>query len=262
MRNIHLRYVEEEYDARGILCKYRMKCPDDFNFAYDVVDDIGINDPGRRALVWCDIHGNERTMTFGEIKRHSDKAANFFRSAGIEKGDTVLVILKNSYQFWYVLTALHKLGAIPIPATFMLKKHDVEYRVNAASIKAAICISSDGVPEAIDSAENVPTLTSKIMLGGQRDGWYDLESGVEKASDVLERVPTKATDTLIIYFSSGTSGHPKMVLQDHTYPIGHIFTAKHWHNVDPDGLHFTIADTGWAKSVWGKYYGQWIMEAG
>ncbi|MCL2143569.1 MAG: AMP-binding protein [Methanomassiliicoccaceae archaeon] len=262
MRNIHLRYVEEKYGKDGVLSEYKMKCPEDFNFAYDVVDDIGTNDPERRALVWCDVHGNDKTLTFGEMMRYSNKAANYFLSLGIKKGDAVLVVLKNNYQFWYVLMALHKIGALGIPATFMLKKHDVEYRVNAASVKAAICISGDGLPEAVDAAENIPTLEHKIILGGPREGWHDLEKGIENASDSLARIPSKITDPMLMYFSSGTTGHPKMVLYDHTYSIGHISTAKHWHDVDPDGLHLTIADTGWAKVAWGKLYGQWFMEAG
>jgi len=262
MRNIHLKYVEEKYDKKGVLSEYKMKCPHDFNFAYDVVDDIAINDPKRRALVWCDEKGNSKTLTFGEMKKYSDKAANFFLSLGIKKGDKILVALKNNYQFWYVLMGLHKIGALGIPGTFMLKKHDVEYRVNAASVKAAICVSTDGLPEAVDSAQNVPTLKIKIMLGGKREGWHDLDAGIEKASDILPRIPSNISDPMLMYFSSGTTGHPKMVLFDHSYAIGHIFTAKHWHDVDPDGLHLTIADTGWAKVAWGKLYGQWFMEAG
>ena len=262
MRNIHLRYVEEEYDENGLLCKYKMKYPEDFNFAYDVVDDIGINEPDRIALAWCDANGNEKVMTFGDMRRYSNKTANYFLSLGIGKDDKVLVILKNHYHFWYVLIALHKIGAVAVPATFMLKKSDVEYRVKAASIKFVMCISTDGVPETVDSADDVPTLERKIIVGRSREGWENFEKGIEEASDVLERIPSKATDHLLIYFSSGTSGYPKMVLHDHSYPIGHIFTAKHWHDVDPDGLHFTIADTGWAKVAWGKMYGQWLMEAG
>ena len=262
MRNIHLKYVKERYDSRGFIDKYELVCPDDFNFAYDVVDNIGINDPERRALLWCDTKGNSRTFTFGDMKRLSDKAANFFLSLGIKKGDAVLVILKNQYHFWYVMTALHKIGALAIPASFMLKKHDVEYRVNSASVSAVISVDTDGVPEAVDSAENVPSLKCKILLGAPRRGWHDLDGGIEKASNVLRRTPSKITDPMLMYFSSGTSGFPKMVLLDHSYAIGHIFTAKHWHNVDPDGLHFTIADTGWAKVAWGKIYGQWFMEAG
>jgi len=262
MRNIHLRYVNEEYDEKGVLCKFSMNCPEDFNFAYDVVDDIGVNDPDRVALIWCDVRGNEKRMTFGEMKKSSDKTANYFLSLGIKKGDMVMVILKNHWQFWPVMMALHKMGAVAIPATFMLKKHDVEYRVNAASMNAVVCVSTDGVPETIDSANNVSDLKVKILLGGSREGWEDLEKGVEKASDVHKRIPSKITDPMLIYFSSGTSGYPKMVLHDHTYSIGHITTAKHWHDVDPDGLHFTIADTGWGKVAWGKLYGQWFMEAG
>ncbi|MDR0335157.1 MAG: AMP-binding protein [Methanomassiliicoccaceae archaeon] len=263
MRNIHLRYVKEKYDKKGILSEYKMICPPDFNFAFDVVDDIGINDPKRRALVWADVKGNTRTLTFGEMKKYSDKAANYFLSLGIKKGDAVLIALKNHYQFWYVLMALHKIGALGVPGTFMLKKHDIEYRVNAASIKAVMCVATDGLPEAVDSAENIPTLKLKIMLGGApRSGWHDLDEGIEKASDVLQRVPSSINDPMLMYFSSGTTGLPKMVLYDHTYAIGHISTAKHWHDVVPDGLHLTIADTGWAKVAWGKLYGQWFMEAG
>ncbi|MCL2607054.1 MAG: AMP-binding protein [Methanomassiliicoccaceae archaeon] len=262
MRNIHLRYVSEKYDKNGILTDFKMTCPEDFNFAYDVVDDIAINDPNRRALVWCDAHGNEKTMTFGDMKRYSDKTSNYFLSKGIGKGDSVLLILKNNPHFWYVLVALHKIGAIGIPATFMLKKHDIEYRINAASIKAVVSISTDGIIEEVDSAENIPTLECKMIVGGTRDGWDDLDKGVEKASDKLARAETKITDPLLIYFSSGTTGYPKMVMHDHSYTIGHILTAKHWHQVDPDGLHFTVADTGWAKAAWGKLYGQWFMEAG
>jgi len=262
MRNIHLKYVNEEYDDKGVLCKFSMNCPEDFNFAYDVVDDIGVNDPNRTALVWCDVRGNEKRMTFGDMKKSSDKTANYFLSLGIKKGDMVMVILKNHWQFWPVMMALHKMGAVAIPATFMLKKHDVEYRVKAASMNAVVCVATDGVPETIDSASNSSDLKVKILLGGPRDGWEDLEKGVEKASDVHKRIPSKITDPMLIYFSSGTSGYPKMVLHDHTYSIGHITTAKHWHDVDPDGLHFTIADTGWGKVAWGKLYGQWFMEAG
>jgi len=262
MRNIHLRYVDEKYDENGVLTDYGMTCPEDFNFAYDVVDDIAVNDPNRRALVWCDTHGNEKTMTFGEMKKYSDKAANYFLSKGIGKGDPVLLILKNNPHFWYVLIALHKIGAIGVPATFMLKKHDIEYRINAASIKAVVSISTDGIIEEVDSAENIPTLECKMIIGEQRGGWDDLDEGIENASDLLARIPTKIGDPLLIYFSSGTTGYPKMVMHDHSYTIGHILTAKHWHHVDPDGLHFTIADTGWAKAVWGKLYGQWFMEAG
>ena len=261
MRNVHARYVKEEYGRNGIIRKYGMVTPDDFNFAYDVVDDIAVNDPSRRALVWCDDAGNERTFTFAEMKELSDKAANYFLSLGIKKGDAVMIVLKNHPEFWYVLMALHKIGALAIPATFMLKKHDVEYRVNSASVVAVLCVTTDGIADVIDSAENVPTLRNKILISGAREGWDDLGKGVESASPSLKRIPTEIHEPMLMYFSSGTTGMPKMVIQDHSYAIGHIFTAKHWHNIDPDGLHYTIADTGWAKVAWGKIYGQWFMEA-
>lgn len=260
MRDINLRYVEEEYDKNGILTKLKVNCPENFNFGYDIVDDIAVNDPDRRAMLWCHENGEEKTFTFGDIKKYSDKTANFLRNVGVGKGDAVIVILKHSYQYWFTAVALHKLGAIMIPATFMLTKHDVEYRINAATVKAAICVND--VADAFDSAEDCPSLEIKIIVGDKREGWYDFDECMEAASDKLERVPTKSTDIMLVYFSSGTTGYPKMVVHDFSYPLGHIITAKHWQNVDPDGLHFTIADTGWAKTAWGKIYGQWIMEAG
>ena len=261
MRNINLRYVDETYDENGLLERYDLHWPENYNFGYDVVDDIATNEPDRRAMVWCNPHGEERIFTFADIKRLSDKTANYLMSAGIKKGDKVLVILKRHYQFWYVIVALHKIGAIIVPATFMLTKGDVEYRVNSASIKAAICTDQNGVPEAVDSAENIPSLEIKMIVNHPREGWRFFDEEMESASDVLERQDTKATEPMLMYFSSGTSGYPKMVLHDHLYSLGHLLTAKHWHNVDPDGIHFTIADTGWGKAVWGKLYGQWFMES-
>ena len=261
MRNINLRYVDEKFDENGLLTDYKLKWPENFNFGYDVVDDIAVNDPDRRAMVWCNPQGEERIYTFADMKRLSDKTANYFMSLGIKKGDKVLVILKRHYQFWYVITALHKIGAIIVPATFMLTKMDIEYRVNSASIKAAICTDENGVPEAVDSAEDIPSLEIKMIVNHPREGWRFFDEEMESASEKLERQETKATEPMLMYFSSGTSGYPKMVLHDHLYSLGHLLTAKHWHNVDPDGIHFTIADTGWGKAVWGKLYGQWFMEA-
>lgn len=261
MRNINLRYVEETFDKNGILKTFKLNCPDTFNFAYDIVDDIAINDPERRALVWCNTKGEERHFSFADIKRYSDKTANYLASLGIRKGDKVLVVLKRHYQFWSIATAIHKMGAVLIPATFMLKKHDAEYRINSSSASAVICTAESGAAEVFDEAE-CPTLRTKIIVGGSREGWHDYNADIEAQSDDWERVETKVTDPFLIYFSSGTSGYPKMVLHDYSYPLGHILTAKHWQCVDPDGLHISIADSGWAKCAWGKIYGQWIMEAG
>ncbi len=261
MRNINLRYVEETYDEHGVLVGFKLKYPDNYNFGYDIVDDIAVNDPERKAMIWCNPAGEEHTFTFADIKRLSDKTANYFLSLGIKKGDMVMVILKRHYQFWYVSVALHKIGAIMVPATFMLTKGDIEYRVRSASIKAVICTPENGVTDAVDSAEDIPSLEIKMVVNQPKSGWHQFDEGMEKASDHLERIDTKCTEPFLMYFSSGTSGYPKMVLHDHLYSLGHLLTAKHWQCVEPDGLHLTIADTGWGKAVWGKLYGQWIMES-
>ena len=261
MRGINERYIEETLDEDGNLVKLDYRYPDNFNFGYDVVDDIAIHEPDRLAMIWTNPEGEERRFTFGDIKRLSDKAANYFLSLGIKKGDPVLTILKRHYQFWYVSVALHKIGAVMVPATFMLTKGDVEYRVRSASIKAAICTDMNGVCDAVDSAEDIPTLEIKMIVNSSRDGWLQFDEGMEKASDKLERIQTNVREPLLMYFSSGTSGYPKMVMHDHLYSLGHLSTAKYWQNVDPEGIHLTIADTGWGKAVWGKLYGQWLMEA-
>ncbi len=260
MRNINQRYVRETYDKSGLLSGFDIECPDDFNFGYDVVDDIAVNDPGRRALVWAHENGESRTFTFADIKRMSDKTCNYLASKGIGKGDFVMLVLKHSYQFWYISVALHKMGAVVVPATYMLKPHDINYRINAAGIKAAIVTIQTDVADSFDATEDIPSLEHKFIVGGRRDGWEDFDTEVEKYPDSWKRVPTKRTDRFLMYFTSGTSGNPKMAVHDYSYPLGHILLAKHWHQIDPDGLHWSVADTGWAKNAWGKIYGQWIME--
>ncbi|MBQ3736061.1 MAG: AMP-binding protein [Candidatus Methanomethylophilaceae archaeon] len=261
MRKINERYTRETYDENGLLKTYRLEYPENYNFGYDIVDDIAVNDPQRIAMYWDSVHAEPRKFTFADIKRMSDKTANFLAGLGITKGDRVMVILKVKYQFWFTIVALHKLGAIAIPATHMLMKHDVEYRVRSAEVKAVICMDQNEAHIAVDTAEDIPSLKYKIMVGAPRDGWLDFDSEVEKASEVFERRDTKASEPMLMYFTSGTSGNPKMVMHSHVYSLAHIMTAKHWHQVDPEGIHFTIADTGWGKAVWGKLYGQWIMES-
>ena len=291
-RNIHLRYVRERYDENGLLTDFAVDCPDDFNFGYDVVDDIAAAEPDRRAMVWCNPEGEEHVFTFGDMKRWSDKTANFLAAQGIGRGDMVMVILRRHYQFWFAATALAKLGAVMVPATFMLKEHDLEYRLNGASIKAVIATSLGTIADVVDNvADACTTLKTRILVNGagggltpedaegnlvfpddglplgpalsgpegvcaasaEREGWIDFNTGVRAASEDFARRETAAADPMLMYFSSGTSGNPKMVLHDSEYAIAHLVTAKHWHNVQPDGLHFTIADTGWGKAVWGKY---------
>lgn len=298
MRNINLRYVEETYDENGVLETFSVHYPEDYNFAYDVVDDIALAEPNRPAMVWCNPEGEEHRFSFGDLKYWSDKTANFLTQQGIAKGDMVLVILRRHYQFWFVALALHKIGAVLIPATFMLKEHDLEYRVNLADIKAVIATDVGDIADVIDNTmPRIPSLEHRFLVNGggggltsglpelnqvsalglgaalsgpeglcilpaEREGWIDFNSGVLAAEASWQRVPTKAADPMIVYFSSGTSGNPKMALHNASYSLGHLGTAKHWQNVKSDGgIHFTIADTGWGKAVWGKLYGQFLMEA-
>ena len=261
MRNINLRYVRETFDENGLLKHLDIDCPDDFNFGYDIVDDIAVNDPQRLAMVWEHENGECRKFTFADIKRLSDKTCNYLSSKGIGKGDFVMLVLKHSYQFWFICVALHKMGAIAVPATFMLKPHDIEYRIDAAGLKAAIVTDDDDIVESFEGAGNIDKLACRFIVNGHRGGWLDFDREMEECSEVWERVPTKSTDRFLMYFTSGTSGNPKMAVHDYSYPLGHILLAKHWQQVEPDGLHWTVADTGWAKNAWGKFYGQWIMEA-
>jgi acetyl-CoA synthetase len=242
---------------------FRIKIPESFNFAYDVVDEIAIDDPDKVAMVWCDDKGNEAVFTFEQMKYYSDKTANFFKSQGIRKGDPVMLILKRHYEFWFCTIALNKIGAITIPATHLLSTKDIIYRNNAADIKMIVCVPDPEVIDHIEEAESKsPTLKSKVMIGQDRKGWMNYTSEMEKSSHKFIR-PTAAeatsnNDIMLLYFTSGTTGMPKMVNHDFIYPLGHILTAKYWQNVQENGLHFTVADTGWAKSAWGKIYGQWL----
>lgn len=262
MLNLNLKFVDEFYDEKGNLVNYKLKCPDNFNFSYDVVDEIAKAEPDRRAILWCNPRGEEKVFTYSDLKYYSDKTANMLRSKGIGKGDMVMVILKRHYQFWFTILALHKLGAVIIPATFMLAKHDIVYRVNAADVKAVICTGDGEVAMHVDEAmPECPSLKIRIMVNGHRDGWDDFMTDMEEADDSLERVETKADEPMIVYFSSGTTGNPKMAMHAHTYALAHMTTAKYWHDVTPDSVHLTIADTGWGKAVWGKLYGEMFMES-
>ncbi len=260
---LYQRFCQEEFDKNGVLCKFRPVVPEDFNFAYDCVDYIARHQPDRRAMVWCDDLGHQRTFTFGDMSRYSNMTANLLLQNGVKRGDMVMVILKRHYQFWFTILALHKIGAVIIPATNLLTKKDVVYRVNAADVSAIVCTADGEVSQAVEDGE--PEFygpVQKFLVHGGREGWLDFDRELESCSPALERIPNKASDPMLLYFSSGTTGYPKMVIHDHSYAIAHIVTARHWHNVVPDGLHLTVADTGWGKAVWGKLYGQWLCGAG
>lgn len=241
---------------------FTIEVPENFNFAYNVVDEYAKVHPDKIALVWCNDYDEEKILTFKELKEFSDKTANFFLESGIKEGDKVMLTLKSRYEFWFCILALHKIGAVTIPATHMLKTKDIVYRVKKAEIKMIVCISEDNVPEFYEKAEKQlkETKLIKVMVGDEnREGWLNLREEIQEASPTLEYANcNKNEEPALIYFSSGTTGFPKMVQHNHTYPLAHIITAKYWQNVIEDGLHYTVADTGWAKAMWGQIYGQWI----
>jgi len=242
---------------------FKIHIPANFNFAFDIVDEIAMKTPEKIAMVWCNDKGEEAIFTFGQMKKQSDKAANFFLSAGISKGDPVMLILKRRYEFWFCAVALHKIGAITIPATHLLSTKDLVYRNNAADIKMIVCVPETEVIQHVEECEEKsPTLKTKALIGLDREGWLNFNTGMENSPAEFARPQgdqaSKNDDIMLLYFTSGTTGMPKMVNHNFMYPLGHILTAKYWQNVQDDGLHFTVADTGWAKSAWGKLYGQWL----
>ncbi len=259
----YLKQVEFK-DFEDFKTNYELIVPEDFNFAYDVVDGWAATDPDKRALLWTNDRGESRTYTFGELKEISDRVAGYFWSIGIRKGDMVMAILKRRAEFWFTILALHKIGAVIIPATHLLTKKDLIYRNNAASIKAIVCVGEETILKAVnDALPESPTIQNLISVGPViPDGWEDFHQGIQNAIP-FERPaePTKNDDLLIVSFTSGTTGDPKMVMLDCVYPLAHIITASYWHNLNENSLHLTIADTGWLKAVWGKLYGQWIAGA-
>jgi acetyl-CoA synthetase len=242
---------------------FKIRIPENFNFAFDVVDEYARTEPDKIAMVWCDDKAGEAKFTFGQMKYYSDKVANFFTSIGIGKGDPVMLILKRRYEYWFCTLALNKIGAITIPATHLLSTKDIVYRNNTADVKMIVCVPDPEVVQHVEEAEaKSPTLMHKALIGPTRAGWLNFTKEMEKASDIFIKPQgnnaARNDDIMLLYFTSGTTGMPKMVNHNFAYPLGHILTAKYWQNVKDNGIHFTIADTGWAKSAWGKIYGQWL----
>ena len=246
---------------------FQIHAPENFNFAYDVIDRYAEEDPKKVAFVWCDDHGNEQIFTFKQLKTATDKAANLFKKYGVQKGSAVILTLKSHYTFWICLPALHKLGAIAVPATHMLKVRDIVYRLEKSGAIGVVGISEDELDLSFEEALRQLNKTNflKFNVGGNSKGavgWLDFEAELaESSADFVRPTGEQAvtnTDDMLYYFSSGTTGFPKMVCHNFTYPLGHILTACYWQNVSDNGLHYTMADSGWAKCVWGKIYGQWI----
>ena len=260
MSSIYQRFCTEIKDENGGLKKLTLNYPDNFNFGYDVVDEYAAVSPDKRAMVWCNVENEEHIFTFLDVKRYSNKMANVFREYGIGRGDRVMLVLKRHYEYWFAAVALHKLGAVMIPATHMLTVDDFVYRINASGVKAIVCTAQDDVPSTIKRALRKSEKTP-VLWCVQKDveGFFYLTSQMETAGDAFDRVETSAADPMMLYFTSGTTGYPKGVKHDFTYPLAHIVTAKYWQQAQDDGLHFTVAETGWAKASWGKIYGQWLI---
>ena len=257
------KFVECTEAENGALQKIEFKNEDKFNFAFDIVDEIAKKAPEKLAMLHIDKHKVERRFTFNDMKRASNQCANYFKSLGIKKGDRVMLVLKRHYQFWYAILALHKLGAVAIPATNLLQEHDFDYRFNAAEVSAIVCTADGDVAHQVDlAAPASPTLKTKILVGGEREGWHNFDEEFPLFSAHFYRTEDTAcgNDLMLMFFTSGTTGYPKIAAHNYKYALGHYVTAKYWHGVDENGLHFTISETGWGKALWGKLYGQWLCE--
>ena len=261
---IYRKYTEVTKDENGTPVSIKFKNTEHFNFAFDLVDALADKDPDKLAMLHISKDKTERRLTFKDMKKASNQCANYFKSLGIRKGDRVMLVLKRHHQFWYAILGLHKLGAIAIPATNQLQEHDFEYRFKTAGVSAIICTADgDTAHQADIAAASCPELKHKLIVNGTREGWRSFDEEYTLYSTHYNR-PDDAPggdDLMLMFFTSGTSGYPKIAAHNYKYALGHFHTAKYWHNVDPDGLHFTISDTGWAKAMWGKLYGQWLCEA-
>lgn len=258
--SIYQRFCTEICDENGNLSNITLSYPENFNFGYDVVDAVADETPHKRAMVWCNVENEEHVFTFADIKKYSNKMANVFLQRGITRGDRVMVILKRHYEYWFAAIALHKIGAVMIPATHMLTVNDLVYRLNASKAKAIVCTPQNEVPEKIKEAIAKTDLNPQLFsVQKSFDGFENLTILMETADRELSRQYTLVSDPMLLYFTSGTTGYPKGVIHDFSYPLAHIVTAKYWHQAEEDGLHFTVAETGWAKASWGKLYGQWLV---
>ena len=261
---IYRQFIDITENENGTPLSIKFKNTERFNFAFDLVDALADKDPEKLAMLHISRDKTERRFTFKDLKKASNQCANYFKSLGIKKGDRVMLVLKRHYQFWFAMLGLNKLGAVAIPATNQLQEHDFSYRFKAAGVKAIICTADGDTAHQADIAEKdygKPLI--KLIVNGGREGWRTFDEEYKLYSTHYERTADApcGDDLMLMFFTSGTSGYPKIAAHSYKYALGHFHTAKYWHNVDPDGLHFTISDTGWAKAMWGKLYGQWLCEA-
>lgn len=263
MSLIYKKFVTESFNADGSLKAINFNPPQNFNFAFDVVDELANLYPEKKAMIWVSEKLEDRIFTFSDMKEQSARAANYFLSLGVKKGDKIMLILKRHYQFWFAILGLCKIGAIAIPATHLLTKKDLVYRFNAAEVTGVVCTAETDISSHImDSLAESPSVKILSSVNGNIDGWDNFDEGIAKSSSNFDRTlcQTLVDDLMLMYFTSGTTGYPKIACHSYSYPLGHIVTAKYWHDVRTDGIHLTVSDTGWAKSAWGKLYGQWLCE--
>ena len=258
------KFISSYVDDKGLIKAIDFHDDDQFNFGFDIVDELARKCPDKTAMLHISREGKERRITFKDMMTYSNKTANYLHYLGIRKGDRVLLSLKRHYQFWFIIIALHKIGAVAVPCSFLLTRKDFEYRLKAGHISAVICTADGSVADEITKAtKNYNGLKTKILVGGSLDGWSNYNRDIRFFSGTLKRTANSAggNDPMLMFFTSGTTSYPKMAMHSYKYPLGHFITAKYWHQVNPEGLHFTISDTGWGKALWGKLYGQWLCEA-
>ena len=260
------RFVKQTHftSQEDFIKNFKIEVPENFNFGYDVVDAWAAEEPDKEAILWTNDKGACIHFSYADLKKYTDQTASYFQSLGIGHGDKVMLILKRRYEFWYSIIALHKLGAVVIPATHLLTKKDIVYRCNAASIKMIVMAGEEVITKhVIDAMPESPTVEKLVSIGPDMpEGFLDFHKGIDNAAPFVRPEQVNTNDDIsLMYFTSGTTGEPKMVAHDFTYPLGHIVTGSFWHNLHKDSLHLTIADTGWGKAVWGKLYGQMIAGA-
>ncbi len=262
VKDLYKQYCVEGFDEKGILNKFELNCPDNFNFGYDIIDAVAKLDPDRRAMVWCNESGDEHIFTYSELMKKSNQVANMFVAHGVKKGDKVLCVLKRHYQFWFITIALCKIGAVLIPATNQLMVKDYVYRFDAAGVKFVVATATGETTEHIEQAqEQYKAIKERYIVNGDRGGWTSFDKEMQSYPDTFERVATQVDEDMLLYFTSGTTGYPKMVIHSYYYAAAHIMTAKHWHNLNENSLHLTISESGWGKCMWGKMYGQFATGA-
>lgn len=259
MKALYHQFSRSTVDQNGALTSFSIRCPDNFNVAYDVVDVMAACQPDKVAFIWCNQQGEENILTFGELRDLSNQAAHYLKGKGVRQGDRVMVMVKRQDDYWYIMLALHKLGALAVPAACLLTAGELVYRIQSAGIRAIICTGDPKVltqvQEAVKSTQTVQLL---FTVRGDGPGFFRLDTGMANMSRSFDRVPTRSTDPFLLYFTAGTTGYPKAVIHDYAYPLAHIITAKYWQQATEDGVHLTVADTGWAKATWGTTYGQWL----